>query len=43
VDYESTTISEKTLCQLQDSEAQKRSAGDLQKSAPQAAPGMIFI
>jgi hypothetical protein len=34
VDYESTTLSEKTLCQLQDREAQKRGARDLQKPAP---------
>jgi hypothetical protein len=34
VDYESTTISEKTLCKLQDREAQKRGARDLQKPAP---------
>jgi hypothetical protein len=33
-DYESTTISKKTLCQLQDREAQERVARDLQKSAP---------
>jgi len=39
-DYESTTISKKTLCQLQDCEAQKRGACDLQKPAPQTAPGM---
>jgi hypothetical protein len=39
--YESTTISKKTLCELQDCEAQERRARDLQKSAPQAAPGMI--
>jgi hypothetical protein len=39
--YESTTISEKTLCQLQDCEAQERSARDLQKPAAQATPGMI--
>jgi len=38
--YESTTISKKTLCELQDCEAQERGARDLQKSAPQAAPGM---
>ena len=33
-DYESTTISKKTLCQLQDREAQERVARDLQKPAP---------
>jgi hypothetical protein len=33
-DYESTTISKKTLCELQDREAQKRGARDLQKPAP---------
>jgi hypothetical protein len=32
-DYESTTISKKTLCELQDREAQKRGARDLQKPA----------
>jgi len=32
--YESTTISKKTLCQLQDREAQERGARDLQKPAP---------
>ena len=39
--YESTTISKKTLCELQDCEAQERGARDLQESAPQTAPGMI--
>ena len=39
--YESTTISEKTLCELQDCEAQKRCARDLQESAAQTAPGLI--
>jgi hypothetical protein len=34
VDYESTTISKKTLCKLQDREAQKRGARDLQEPAP---------
>ena len=38
--YESTTISEKALCELQDREAQKRCARDLQKSAAQTAPGL---
>jgi hypothetical protein len=33
-DYESTTISKKTLCQLQDREAQECSARDLQEPAP---------
>ena len=33
-DYESTTISEETLCQLQNREAQERSARDLQEPAP---------
>jgi len=33
-DYESTTISKKTLCQLQDREAQERAARNLQKPAP---------
>jgi hypothetical protein len=38
--YESTTISKKTLCELQDREAQKRRARDLQEPAAQATPGM---
>jgi len=38
--YESTTISKKTLCQLQDREAQERRARDLQEPAPQATPGI---
>jgi hypothetical protein len=33
-DYESTTISKKALCQLQNREAQERGARDLQKPAP---------
>jgi hypothetical protein len=33
-DYESTTISEKALCQLQDREAQERATRDLQEPAP---------
>jgi hypothetical protein len=33
-DYESTTISKKALCQLQNREAQECSARDLQKPAP---------
>ena len=39
--YESTTISKKTLCELQDCEAQERGARDLQEPAPQAASGLI--
>ncbi len=39
-DYESTTISKKTLCELQDCEAQERPARDLQKPAAQATPGL---
>ena len=38
--YESTTISKKTLCELQDCEAQERIARDLQKPAAQATPGL---
>ena len=38
--YESTTISKKTLCELQDCEAQERGARDLQKPAAQATPGL---
>jgi len=38
--YESTTISKKALCQLQDREAQKRRARDLQESTAQTAPGL---
>ena len=38
--YESTTISKKTLCELQDCEAQERRARDLQKPAAQATPGL---
>ncbi len=41
-DYESTTISKKTLCELQDCEAQERCARDLQKPAAQATPGVIL-
>jgi hypothetical protein len=33
-DYESTTISKKALCQLQNRQAQERGARDLQKPAP---------
>ena len=40
-DYESTTISKKTLCQLQDCEAQERVARDLQKPAPQTKARVI--
>jgi hypothetical protein len=36
--YESTTISKKTLCELQDCEAQERCARHLQKPSAQAAP-----
>jgi hypothetical protein len=39
--YESTTISKKTLCELQDREAQERGARDLQEPAAQATPGLI--
>jgi hypothetical protein len=39
--YESTTISKKTLCELQDCEAQKRRERELQEPASQATPGMI--
>lgn len=39
--YESTTISKKTLCQLQDCEAQKYCACDLQKPAAQAEARVI--
>ena len=38
--YESTTISKKTLCELQDCEAQERIARDLQKPTAQATPGL---
>ena len=38
--YESTTISKKTLCELQDCEAQERRARDLQKPAAQATSGL---
>ena len=41
-DYESTTISKKTLCELQDREAQKCGARDLQKSAAQTASGLNY-
>jgi hypothetical protein len=40
--YESTTISKKTLCELQDCEAQERGARDLQKPAAQATPGVML-
>ena len=40
--YESTTISKKTLCELQDCEAQERRARDLQKLAAQATPGLSW-
>jgi hypothetical protein len=42
VNYESTTVSKKTLCQLQDCEAQERRARHLQKPAAQATPGMSW-
>jgi hypothetical protein len=38
--YESTTISKKTLCELQDCEAQERGARDMQKPPAQATPGL---
>jgi len=38
--YESTTISKKALCELQDCEAQERGARDLQKPTAQTAPGL---
>jgi hypothetical protein len=38
--YESTTISKKTLFELQDCEAQERCARDMQKPAAQATPGV---
>ena len=38
--YESATISKKTLCELQDREAQKRRSRDLQEPATQTAPGL---
>jgi hypothetical protein len=41
VNYESTTLSKKTLCELQDCEAQERGACDLQEPAAQATPGLI--
>jgi len=40
--YESTTISKKTLCQLQNCEAQERRARHLQKPAAQTTPGVIL-
>jgi len=40
-DYESTTISKKTLCQLQDREAQERCARDLQEPSPQTKARVI--
>ena len=39
--YESTTISKETLCELQDCEAQERRARDLQKPAAQAETRVI--
>ena len=41
--YESTTISKKTLCELQDCEAQEHRARDLQKPSAQATPGLITV
>ena len=41
--YESTTISEKNLCELQECEAQERCARDLQKPAAQATSGLIAM
>jgi hypothetical protein len=41
LDYESTTISEKALCQLQDREAQECGARDLQEPAPQTKAGVM--
>jgi hypothetical protein len=40
--YESTTISKKTLCDLQDCEAQECGARDLQEPAAQATPGLSW-
>jgi hypothetical protein len=40
--YESTTISKKTLCELQNCKAQERGARDLQKPAAQTTPGMML-
>ena len=34
INYESTTIGKKTLCELQDRETQERRARDLQEPAP---------
>jgi len=39
--YESTTISKTTLCELQDCEAQERCARDLQEPAAQATSGLM--
>ena len=41
--YESTTISKETLCELQDCEAQERRARHLQKPPAQTAPGMTGV
>ena len=41
--YESTTISKKALCELQDCEAQERRARDLQKPAAQTTPGIAVV
>ena len=40
--YESTTISKKNLCELQDCEAQERCARDLQEPAAQATAGLSW-
>jgi hypothetical protein len=40
--HESTTISEKTLCQLQDRQAQERGARDLQEPAPQTKARIVM-
>ena len=40
--YESTTISKKALCELQDREAQECGARDLQEPSAQTTPGMIY-
>ena len=40
--YESTTISKETLCELPDREAQERRARDLQEPAAQATPGLSW-
>ena len=42
VNYESTTVSKKTLCELQDCETQECRSRDLQKPAAQATPGLSW-